>query len=59
VDTSTNPSSIEQEAREAARHYSDVNEACPYPFHSTEGQVFRAAFAAAQASERLNKENRQ
>lgn len=40
---------IEQEAQEAAQKYSDVNLACPYPFFSTAGYVFKEAFARARA----------
>lgn len=39
---------IEREAREAARRYSDINEACPYPFATDAAHAFRAAFAAAR-----------
>ena len=44
---------IEREARAAARHYSNVNDACPYPFGSDAGHAFshyfRQALTAAQA----------
>lgn len=40
---------IKQEAQEAAQKYSDVNFACPYPFYSTAGHVFKEAFAEARA----------
>ena len=41
---------IEADARRAAGIYKDVNAACPYPFDSTEGRIYREAFIAAQAT---------
>lgn len=35
---------VQLEARGAARCYSDVNDACPYPFASRLGRIFRHAF---------------
>jgi hypothetical protein len=39
---------VEREAAAAARQFTDVNEACPYPFHSEAGRLFRAAFLQAR-----------
>lgn len=39
---------IQQEARDAALRFSDLNAACPYPFSSDEGWIFRAAFIDAR-----------
>lgn len=41
---------IEREAKAAAKQYSDINDACPYPFASAAGKAFKAAFAAARAA---------
>lgn len=41
---------VQREARDAAAHYSDVNDACPYPFDSEAGRVFRSEFMAMRAS---------
>ena len=38
--------SILIEATKAARHYVDVNDACPYPFMSEAGRLYRNAFNA-------------
>jgi len=38
---------IQHEAELAAKLYTDINDACPYPFGSAQGQVFKAAFKAA------------
>lgn len=40
---------IKREAQEAAQRYSDVNDACPYPFHSDAGHAFSAFFNEARA----------
>ena len=37
---------IESDARKAAHEFVDLNDACPYPFHSTAGHVFRLEFYA-------------
>lgn len=37
---------VQLEARGAARCYSDVNDACPYPFASRLGRIYRHAFMA-------------
>jgi hypothetical protein len=41
---------IKREAREAAARYTDINAACPYPFASEEGRVFRDEFNAHRAA---------
>jgi hypothetical protein len=35
---------IKTQAREAAAKYTDVNDACPYPFQTTAGHIFREEF---------------
>lgn len=35
---------IEHEAHQAARNNADVNDCCPYPFDTAEGQIYRSAF---------------
>jgi hypothetical protein len=40
---------IKREAQEAAKRHSDVNDACPYPFHSDAGHAFSAFFHEARA----------
>lgn len=35
---------IEAEARAATLQHSDINAACPYPFGSTAGHIFKEAF---------------
>lgn len=37
---------IEAQACQAAHKFVDVNDACPYPFHSAAGGLFRDAFYA-------------
>lgn len=39
---------IQAQARSAARHYSTMLEACPYPFGSEAGRVFKEEFIAAR-----------
>jgi hypothetical protein len=41
---------VKREAREAAAQFADVNDACPYPFHSDAGRLFREEFARARTS---------
>ncbi|MEC5213289.1 hypothetical protein RCH06_001835 [Polaromonas sp. CG_9.5] len=41
---------IEREAAQAARDYSDINDACPYPFGSSAGQLFKHLFLQARES---------
>lgn len=40
---------IEREARAAALQYSNVNDACPYPFGSDAGHAFSQYFKLARA----------
>ena len=35
---------IKAEAQRAAQQYTDVNDACPYPFYSDAGRIFKAEF---------------
>lgn len=46
---------IEAKARAAAKTYDNVNDACPYPFATEAGKVFKAEFnrARAEINERL------
>lgn len=39
---------IEQQAREAAAKYNNINDACPYPFYSPAGRAFKAEFMRAR-----------
>lgn len=41
---------ILQQARKAAGLYSSLNDACPYPFGSEHGRIFKEAFLAARAA---------
>ena len=44
---------IQREAAESAQRFANVNDACPYPFQSAAGQVFKEAFfIAREAKER-------
>lgn len=40
---------LRAEAQDAATRYSNVNDACPYPFHSDAGHAFSAFFQEARA----------
>ncbi len=40
---------IERDARAAAKTYSDVNDACPYPFGEDAGRIFADEFKRARA----------
>lgn len=51
------PDQVKREAREAALIYSDINSACPYPFFSQAGQLFREEFLTARANMALEKDN--
>lgn len=42
--------SIEARAKAAAKVYSDINDACPYPFGTDAAHHFKAAFFAARAA---------
>jgi hypothetical protein len=39
--------SIARQAKDAAKQYTDVNDACPYPFHTEAGRTFKLMFEAA------------
>lgn len=39
---------IETQALKASEHYTNVNDACPYPFHSEAGQLFKRVFNEAR-----------
>lgn len=39
---------IQREARESAQRFANVNDACPYPFGSDAGRVFKEAFYIAR-----------
>jgi hypothetical protein len=41
---------IRSEAAAAAQQYSDVNAACPYPFDTEAGRLFRQEFVAMRAA---------
>jgi len=41
---------IKREAAEAAKRFSDVNAACPYPFTTEAGRLFRKEFTARRAA---------
>lgn len=40
---------IEQEAQLAAQRYRTLSEACPYPFHTEAGRIFKQHFEQAKA----------
>jgi hypothetical protein len=37
--------SVKQEAAAAAQRYTNVNDACPYPFYSEAGRLFKQEFS--------------
>lgn len=39
---------IKREATEAAKRYSDINDACPYPWDTDAAHAFKAFFKVAQ-----------
>lgn len=41
---------IRQEARAAAQRFADINDACPYPFATEAGRIFREEFAAVRTA---------
>ena len=43
---------IRTEAQKAAWEFDHINDACPYPFASDAGKVFKEAFLTAQAIQR-------
>ncbi len=46
------PEAIRAEAQKAAWQYDHIDDACPYPFGTVEGVMFKEAFLAAQAQQR-------
>lgn len=40
---------LRAEAQDAATRYSDINAACPYPFHTDAAHAFKAFFHEARA----------
>lgn len=50
-DSKTRNERVEREAVEAAALYPDIQSACPYPYHTAEGRLFRKRFAEAKALE--------
>lgn len=45
---------IKRMAEERAAQYSDVNDACPYPFFSGAGRLFKQFFLQARGKLQLN-----
>lgn len=41
---------IKRQAKDAAHKFANVNDACPYPFHTQAGQLFKATFLAARTA---------
>jgi|GEM_PF-6310883 len=41
---------VRQEARTAAQQFTNVNDACPYPFDTDEGRTFKSEFLAMRAA---------
>lgn len=39
---------VKKQAQEAAQKYANVNDACPYPFQTEAGRVFKDAFFIAR-----------
>ena len=46
------PEAIRAEAQKDAWAYDDINAACPYPFNTVAGVIYKEAFLAAQAQQR-------
>lgn len=46
------PEAIRAEAQKAAWQYDHIDDACPYPFGSLAGVIFKEAFLAAQQQQR-------
>ena len=46
------PEAIRAEAQKAAWQYDHIDDACPYPFGTVAGVMFKEAFLAAQAQQR-------
>jgi hypothetical protein len=49
VDDQAQRRRLQNEAAAAAQRFADVNEACPYPFSTWQGRVFREHFNALRA----------
>ena len=49
METITPIERIHAQARAAALEYSDINDACPWPFHSDNGHAFKAEFRRERA----------
>lgn len=45
-----NIETIKKEAQEAAFFHDNINAACPYPFATLAGAIFKEAFLAAQVA---------
>lgn len=54
-----NKEHIQQQARIAASLYSTLNDACPYPFGSEAGRVFKQGFLAERAAKDLASQEKQ
>ena len=39
---------IKREAKESAQRFANVNDACPYPFQSQAGRIFKETFFIAR-----------
>ena len=50
--THIDPEAIRAEAQKAAWQYDHIDDACPYPFGSLAGVMFKEAFLAAQQQQR-------
>ena len=50
--TPIDPDVIRAEAQKDAWAYDDINAACPYPFNTVAGVIYKEAFLAAQAQQR-------
>ena len=44
---------IEQQAREAAATYDNVNDACPYSFYTEAGRLFKRTFVSARLAKNV------
>ena len=50
--TPIDPDVIRAEAQKDAWQYDHIDDACPYPFGTVEGVMFKEAFLTAQAQQR-------
>ena len=50
--TPIDPDVIRAEAQKDAWLYDDINDACPHPFNTVEGVIYKDAFLAAKAQQR-------